>query len=409
MDYHPLFDSILVLLTTSTAVGLTRASSWLRVACLPLLGLSVWHCVVNCPKYITRSAWASSVGGYTISLFFHYIDVALLSQWSYELQGPANDLIGRLPAKPSPRASSSAKQPRRFGLLTRFAYGLRIAFSWRFVNTPQEARNLPRLDSSLIASRSRFLTHTAMTVVGCYLILDVMDVTSDPGTTAKFFSIDKVGLFSRFSDVSLEEIFMRYFAAIGLGLGLIAVQRSVHSIFAFFSVATGLQDPIDWPPFNGLLSKTYSLRTFWSKFWHQINTHRLYVASNWLMHTLLRLPRGSSAVRYLRVFLVFILSGILHVGIDFASGIEWRESGALKFFTIQPIGILIEDVFASIYMSYVKAPDARASVMQRCVGFLWVGLWMAWTVPAYMYPVLNSTEDTGVVPISVINLIRTNI
>ncbi|KAI0975054.1 membrane bound O-acyl transferase family-domain-containing protein [Xylaria arbuscula] len=407
MEYHPLLDSILVVVTTSIAVGLTQASSWFRVACVPLLGLSVRHCVANCPKYITRSAWAASVGGYTLSSFFHYIDVALLSKWSFELQGPADDLIGHSPAMSSTKRTSSGKPLHLSELLTRFAYGISITFSWRFIKSSQEIRNLPQLDSSLIASRSRFLTHTAMTIVGCYLILDVMDITSDPEITAKFFSLDKVGFLSRLSDVSVEEIFMRYFAAIGLGVGLIAVQRGVYSIFAFFTVVTGVQGPTDWPPINGPLSKTYSLRIFWSTFWHQINTHRLYVVSNWLLHRLLRLPRGNLAVRYLRVFIVFILSGILHVGIDFASGIGWRESGALRFFAIQPVGILIEDLFLSTYKSYIGTPDPRASVMQRCFGFLWVGLWIAWTVPAYMYPVLNSTEAAGVVPISVIAPIKT--
>ncbi|KAI0409013.1 membrane bound O-acyl transferase family-domain-containing protein [Xylaria palmicola] len=247
-----------------------------------------------------------------------------------------------------------------------------------------------------------------MTIVGCYFILDLMDITSDPATTAKFFSLSKVGFFSRLSDVSVEEVFMRYFAAITFGVGLIAVQRDVYSMVAFFSVAAGLQDPADWPPFNGPLSETYSLRVFWSKFWHQINTHRLYVASNWLLHRLLRLPRGKLVVRYLRVCLVFILSGILHVAIDFASGISWRDSGALRFFSIQPVGIIIEDLFLSIYQSYRNrnTPGVHVSTLQRCFGFLWVGLWIAWTVPAYMYPVLNSTEAGGVVPFSFITLIK---
>lgn len=79
MSYHPLLDPIAVLVLTTTLVGFTPAKSSARVACLPVLGALTWHCVLNCPVYIARIAWASAVGGYTISSFLHYLDIAVLS------------------------------------------------------------------------------------------------------------------------------------------------------------------------------------------------------------------------------------------------------------------------------------------------------------------------------------------
>ncbi|KAI6087459.1 hypothetical protein F4821DRAFT_235842 [Hypoxylon rubiginosum] len=80
MGYHPLIDSALVVLFAIIIIGFTPASSRLRTFSLPLLGFLAWNCISKCPLYIARSSWASSVGGYTLTSFLHFVDVAVLSQ-----------------------------------------------------------------------------------------------------------------------------------------------------------------------------------------------------------------------------------------------------------------------------------------------------------------------------------------
>ncbi|KAI1079751.1 membrane bound O-acyl transferase family-domain-containing protein [Whalleya microplaca] len=363
MDYHPLFDSFAVVLLTAIIIGFTSAFSFLRVASLPILSALTWHCLLNCPAYIPRSSWASAVGGYTLFSLLHYLDVAVLTRWSFELQGPMNDLIRGTSQAVSPRLPNKLgrKEARLSDIICRLKFGFSVFFSWRFVNTPYQVKHLPQLDENLRSSRVRFLTHTALTVVFCYLVLDAMDSSSDINIAEKFYSLDKIGLLSRIQDVSLEELIMRLFAAVGLGVGLIAFQRGVYSIAAFVCVAVGLNAPEDWPPFNGPIHDIRSLRYFWSTFWHQINTHRLNIISKYLIYNVLRLRRGSRIVRYTRVWLIFVISGIWHVAIDFSSGIPARESGAFRFFCIQPLGIVIEDVIGSVYQ-----------VDTHYLGFIWV-------------------------------------
>lgn len=89
-----------------------------------------------------------------------------------------------------------------------------------------------------------------------------------------------------------------------------------------------------------------------------------------------------------------------------------QESGALRFFLIQPLGILIEDAARAAYRAVYGTTSARAStVLERCVEAVWVGLWMAWTAPAYLYPVLAKTSSggAGVVPFSVIDYVTRRI
>jgi hypothetical protein len=67
MNYHPLLDLAATVLISAAIIGLTPASSPLRAAIFPVLAALSWHCVAKCPEYVSRSAWASSVGGYTLS------------------------------------------------------------------------------------------------------------------------------------------------------------------------------------------------------------------------------------------------------------------------------------------------------------------------------------------------------
>ncbi|KAK7961880.1 membrane bound O-acyl transferase family-domain-containing protein [Apiospora aurea] len=431
MGYHSLLDPAAVLVVTSIVVSFTPANSLWRIACLPLLGTLTWHCVVNCPIYIARSAWASAVGGYTISSFLHYLDVAVLSGWCFDAGGPSRDPVKmarvavatdslnskNLNLRGSAGRKSQTRSPRVSSIFDRFKFGLAVFFSWRFVNTSHQARNLSQLDPKLRTSRTRFLVHTAFTILVCYLLLDIMDSSSDAEVSAKFYTRHKVSFFSRISKVSLEELFMRLFAAPGLCKGLVPFQRGVCSIAAFLCVAARLSYPGDWPPFNGPLTETYNLRCFWSgwhhssTFWHQTNTHRLNAMSSFLLHDVLRLPRGTKPVRYLRIWMIFLISGLMHVAIDFASGIPLGSSGAMKFFSIQPLGVAIEDTFLSIYRYMLPQSTAHqpARLWQRCVGWVWLGLWMAWTAPAYLYPVMpqeGSEENGGVVPVSVLGYFK---
>lgn len=263
-NYHPLFDLAAVVLGSATAIGFTPAASLLRTAIFPVLCALSWHCVIKCPQYISRSAWATAVGGYTLSYLFHYLDVGVLSRWSFELQGPATELVKASPYR-RPAAKPSVSRHHRVddSISSRLRFGLRVVFTWRFAGTPYEARGLPKLNEKLARSRSRFLAHTLQTIVVCYLVLDAMDVSADPKLNDTFYSLDKVAFFSRIRDVSVEEVVMRFFAAVGLGAGLVSVQRGVYSIVAFISVASRISDPADWPPFNGPFGAIHSLRSFW--------------------------------------------------------------------------------------------------------------------------------------------------
>lgn len=184
------------------------------------------------------------------------------------------------------------------------------------------------------------------------------------------------------------------------------------------------------------------LRGVFSSFWHQINTHRLLVIANLLLYKVLRIPsswKGSAAERYLRAWLVFLISGMFHIAIDVSAG-KWflnssletdprletepylryiprqlltcilgipvAESGALNFFLVQPLGIMIEDL-VNLALDSIPGRFPLPNAVKRSIGALWVGLWMAWTAPWYLYPILSrGSGDDGVIPVSIISYMR---
>lgn len=268
MSYHPLIDSVAVALLSIVSIGFTNAAFAQRIGCFVVLSWLTWHCVVGCPAYINRSSWAALVGGHTLALLLHYLDVGVLSGWNFEQQGPVRDLAkGSLirHTRASPTSSSAVTQKDDdSSLIPRLKFGLFVFCSWRFVDTPHQVRNVPVLgDIKMRRNRIAFLKHTGVTIAACYLILDAMNLSQDPRVVEKFFSVEKAGLFSRVYLVTLEELCMRFFAALALGLGLVSVQRGMYCILAFVCVLSGISDPEQWPPFNGCLSEACCLRKFW--------------------------------------------------------------------------------------------------------------------------------------------------
>jgi hypothetical protein len=76
-------------------------------------------------------------------------------------------------------------------------------------------------------------------------------------------------------------------------------------------------------------------------YWHQINTRKLIFLSKFILSDMYKLDMSSSAVRYLRLVMVFFFSGLMHLLIDIVSGIPLQDSGALKFFLVQIFGIFV--------------------------------------------------------------------
>lgn len=107
---------------------------------------------------------------------------------------------------------------------------------------------------------------------------------------------------------------------------------------------------------------------------------------------------------------VFLTSGCMHVLIDISADIPANKSGALRFFCTQILGRAMEDMIIKIYSFFTARAETRKSILiGRLIVYAWVGLFLAWSSPAYMYPMMyrrNMGLNDSVVPFSVIGIVQ---
>jgi len=120
-----------------------------------------------------------------------------------------------------------------------------------------------------------------------------------------------------------------------------------------------------------------------SKFWHQMVRLNVTGPASFLTHTVLRLRKGSLLARYSNVFFSFFVSGAMHVVGDFGGGLGMAHSGALHFFCVQTLGIMLEDAVQALYQSAFGTSRER---LRRGLGFVWVLAFLTWSTPAWVYP-----------------------
>lgn len=99
--------------------------------------------------------------------------------------------------------------------------------------------------------------------------------------------------------------------------------------------------------------------------------------SNFLARDVLHLPRPSILERYTNIFIVFFLSALLHLFLDYGSGIPWALSGSMHFFLSFAFGIMIEDGVQALWNQFSppqKSEDGETQtpLWKKIVGMLWV-------------------------------------
>lgn len=410
MYAHPLFLVFIQTLITAAITGFTPAHSAIRWGAFPLIVLCVGQIISTSIDYLIRSPWAGLVGGHSVTLLFQYIDLVLLRQWSIE-------------SRPS--------EPRKW--TQRLAFGLSATWNSRFAGTQEQVKNVPpfsNTDPSYVPTREVFLRATTTRILLSYIVLDVIGSSVDPELSARFLTTSKVPVFDRLGEISGEEIIMRVCCVVGATIGLVCTEGGIYSLFALVSVLLGISEPRDWPPFYGSVSEACTLRGFWRYFlpvslsmrsfswwyanqvsctWHQSDTHKLNSISRYVTYDLMGIRPHTPAAKSTRIGTVFGVSAYMHFLIDISAGIHAQESGAIRFFSTQTFGLLAESLVS--YVNFSFRPQGRAvptSKMQKALGYAWVAVFLVWSLPAYIYPMMYRSAmglDDSVVPVSLVRTV----
>ena len=106
-----------------------------------------------------------------------------------------------------------------------------------------------------------------------------------------------------------------------------------------------------------------------------------------LMARFLHLPKHTLLNRYGRILISFFVSGLIHIGSDWGMTTHPSESGAMRFFMTEALGIMLEDAFQAAYYSLSgKQSQSQVPTWHKVVGFLWLAVFQFWASPVWLYP-----------------------
>ncbi|OJD31222.1 tri7-like toxin biosynthesis protein [Diplodia corticola] len=269
-----------------------------------------------------------------------------------------------------------------------------LLLNQRRIGTIWQVKNVPPTTTS---SRTTFLRSRLATTLLAYLALDAL--TSGPTPPAAMIAPQKQTLLpAQLSTLSRADLTFRLSSSLLYWLSGFLLLLLVSNALALPLVATGLSSPHDRPPLFGALADAYSLRRCWGAVWHQCLRRGLTAHADFVADRVLRIPRGCTLLsRYARLFAAFGLSGLVHHVCVRAMGVPPAESGALVFFLLQALGIVVEDAVQAVCgVGRAAGSGAGAGAgrglfarmnagLRRGIGYVWVVAFVAWSSPTWFY------------------------
>ncbi|KAJ5223363.1 hypothetical protein N7468_007905 [Penicillium chermesinum] len=270
----------------------------------------------------------------------------------------------------------------------------------RWINTPWETKNTPPFPKYYtrrhmkLPSRGSFLLRQSCILFWQLLILNLAECAGNLQAS----QVENLGEPKKFSWNHSTEKWIELIIS-NVIAWLLCARCLIDSHYRALSVLhVGIlgDDVADWPPLFGTMLDSYTLRNFWGKFWHQSLRSSFTAVSNRFCRELLRLPRPSVLERYTNVFIVFLLSGTLHLALDYGSGLPTEVSGALFFFTAFTFGYMVEDGVQALWKRMFPLHESThgnketgTPRWQKIVGAIWVMLWLGVTSGPYLAPTMD--------------------
>ncbi|EPS36469.1 hypothetical protein H072_10013 [Dactylellina haptotyla CBS 200.50] len=301
------------------------------------------------------------------------------------------------------------------GYFVRLWRAMSYCVNMRAIQTPHQIKNVPAFDSKRpgwVPSRRRFLITNTAWFLALYLLQDMLySQEMAVEDEAKLFGTYRENLIRRDpkdGPVTGDEIGGR----IGFGLVMwsILVPLAVSLMYTFLSivaVGTGISSPKNWPPVFGSPKDSYTLRLYWGKFWHQTLRWHFTKPAQFITHGILRLPKNGLVQRYVNIYLVFALSGLMHANQsyfmfsspgykgNFNPSEAWVRE--IIFFAIVPTCIMIEDGVQWLFRSQkVRSGEEKEGFVlwKRVVGYLWTWGIMILFTPIIDYPKFRARLPT---------------
>ena len=371
-------------LTVLYVASLTAPHSPFRVLAVAIQAV-LYHLHHKTLVYMTNISWATLFGFQTTLWVAITFERLICSQWNYHAGGPEAYRSSCIKKHQVERISSHQDS---------FASGL--LFNLRGLDRAWEVKTAPPAYPSS-HTKTRFVLQRLISATVSLMLL--IGAAYQPTTPAHLITEKRRSTLRRIGEVSVEEAMFKVLSAIGFVVSMYATVSCCCDIFAVFCVGAGISDFRSWRTNFGSPLEAYSIRRFWSHFWHQYLRSTLSGTADWVVDGIPFLKRNRVLARYSRIFVAFLVSGLVHIGCDRAAAIPIGESGAVRFFCTQAFGVMIEDAVEDAYRSLIGSTNkVRPKLWIRLVGYIWVLTFMSCSLPLWSFPYVRR-HDPGAHPL----------
>jgi hypothetical protein len=130
--------------------------------------------------------------------------------------------------------------------------------------------------------------------------------------------------------------------------------------------------------------------------WHQIFRSSLETFTSFVTTRVLCIPpQWKILSRYVRLFLAFYVTALLHLPGVVILGESPIALDLPKFFLMQAVGIMVESTVLHIWaaIGITTTSNVTTRRVTKVLGYIWVLAWTAWTGPGFVWVVAR-----GLVP-----------
>ncbi|GFG05006.1 hypothetical protein IFM61606_02643 [Aspergillus udagawae] len=165
-----------------------------------------------------------------------------------------------------------------------------------------------------------------------------------------------------------------------------------------FVVVLRLDNPEDWTPLFGSPLQAYSIRRFWTKFWHRLTVAPCVSSGRLITRRVAGFRPGSQHEKVFIAFWAFLLSGICHVVADWAAGEPCYPVDDMFFFIANFLAGAIESAIGKrLEHAMKKSKNSkvrwlfRSGIVRQIIGYAWVLGFMFWITPKWQYRKLHAS------------------
>ncbi|KAI6758339.1 hypothetical protein HG530_010579 [Fusarium avenaceum] len=174
------------------------------------------------------------------------------------------------------------------------------------------------------------------------------------------------------------------------------ILSSYHDILSIIAIGLRIDTPEEWPPLFGQIGQAYSVRRYWSHFWHLLVYRSFSAHAEYMIIKATGTRKRTEMTRYVNNACVFVLSGLMHALVEWTlSPDSCSRCGCWATFwryCLQFGAIIVEEVFQNVgqklecRLIQAQTRYMFVTTLHRVSGYIWVIFWTLWSKELTFFP-----------------------